>query len=120
VDIQITRITKSDRDGAHEHITRLGDSDRMWPKWDVICWIEEGETTFYTMVDGKQADIRVRERKGLKYLQTWVDGSWNDDLLALSQVTEIAEESDRPAKDEWARTMLLSALPVADTPLGLD
>jgi len=120
MDIQITRISKPDRNSVHEHITHLGDSDRMWLKWDVICWIEDGETTFYTMIDGKRADIRVRERNGFKYVQTAAEDSWSNDLLALPRVTQTSEEPDRPAKDEWARTMLLSALPLGDMPLGLD
>jgi hypothetical protein len=85
-DIQITRISKPERDDRHEHVTHLGDFDRMYPRWDIICWIEEGETTFHTMIGGRRADIRVRETKGLKYLQAAIDGSWNDDLLALPDV----------------------------------
>ena len=120
MDIQITRICKPDRNSVHEHITHLGDSERMWPKWDVICWIEEGETNFYTMIGGKRADIRVREAKGFKYVQAAVDGVWNDDLLILYGVAQTLEEPDHPVKDEWARTMVLSALPLGDMPLGVD
>jgi hypothetical protein len=119
VDIQIIRISKPDRSGAHEQITHLGDSDRMWSRWDVMCWIEEGETAFYTMIGGKRADIRVREAEGFRYLQTWADGSWNDDLLALPRASQSPEEPDYSAKDEWARTMVLSAAPVGDMPLGV-
>lgn len=120
MDIQITRISKSDRSGAHEQISHLGDSERMWPRWDVICWIEEGETVFYTTIGGKRADIRVREAKGFKYVQAWVDGSWNDDLLVLPRVPQTPEEPDRPAKNDWARTMVLSTLSVGDMPLGVE
>jgi hypothetical protein len=120
VDIQITRISKPDGNSMHEQITHLGDSERMWPKWDVICWIEEGETTFYTMIGGKRADIHVREVKGFKYVQTAVAGSWKDDLLVLPRVPRTPGEPDHRAKDEWARTMVLSALPLGDMPLGIE
>jgi hypothetical protein len=120
VDIQITRIVRQDSDGRHEQITHLGDSERMWPRWDVICWIEEGETTFYTMIGGKRADVHVREAGGFKYVQAVAAGSWNDDLLALPRVPRIPEEPAHPARDEWARAMVLSALPLGEMPLGVD
>jgi hypothetical protein len=104
-DIQITRISKPGCDDRHEQVTHLGDSDRMYTRWDVICWIEDGETFFHTMIGGRRADIRVREVAGFKYLQAAIDGSWNDDLLALPSEAR-TERARHPASDDRASPML--------------
>jgi hypothetical protein len=71
---------------AHEHIVQLGGGTAWKPMSvaDVIKAIETKTDTFHTLVDGKRAEVRVREPStGKKYVQTIADGVWKDNLLAL-------------------------------------
>ncbi|MDP2372204.1 DUF3892 domain-containing protein [Reyranella sp.] len=84
--IEITCINKPDRNSRHEHITHLGNSTGKWTREAVIGWIESKEHTFYTNVKGETAYIGVvTPAQGSKYLRTYADKEWNDNLLALSE-----------------------------------
>ena len=88
--VRITHIRLSGGQG-HEHIAWLwwldpatgkpGDASRA----AVVSWIEARDGKAY--VDdglGNRADVRVVTPKyGDKYLQTFADGKWTDNLLAL-------------------------------------
>jgi Mor family transcriptional regulator len=82
-DVQVTCVTKPDRNSSHEHITHLGGRTWYWPVQDVITSIENGINTFYTYDGHRRANIKVRERNGRKFVQTRADGEWTDNLLAL-------------------------------------
>ena len=85
-DIQITCIRKPDTDNRHEAITHVGDGQRVWAKGDVINSIDNKEHTFYTMTNGRQANVGVvRETGKAPYLRTHADGQWNNNLLSLPQ-----------------------------------
>lgn len=85
-DAIVTCITKRDRFISHEGITHLGGpSGWKWTRQQVITSIENKTNTFYTMVDGKRADIGVVNGPNGKYLRTYADGVWNDNLLALPE-----------------------------------
>ena len=85
-DVQITCIRKKDRQSSHEHITHLGNSHGTWARGDVINWIDSGTNTFFTMVGGRRADIRVvRETGKAPYLRTYADGAWSNNLLSLPE-----------------------------------
>ena len=84
-DAQVTCITKPDRNGKHEGITHLGGQGWRWTRQQVIASIETKSNTFYTLVNGKRADIGVVDGPNGKYLRTYADGVWNDNLLALSE-----------------------------------
>jgi len=87
-DVQITCINKTPRDNTHEGITHLGGSGGGGWKWTrarVIASIEAKENTFYTMVGGKRAEVGVVDGKNGKYVRTYADGVWNDNLLALPE-----------------------------------
>jgi uncharacterized protein DUF3892 len=76
---------------SHEHITHLwwtnpasgqtGDNSRA----QIVTWIEDDNGQAY--VDdgrGNRADVLVvTPRYGHKYLRTYADGQWTDNLLAL-------------------------------------
>jgi len=86
--ITAVRLTGGER---HEHITYLwwtnpasgktGDSSRA----QIVTWIEEDDGKAY--VDdgrGNRANVLVVTPKyGDKYLRTYADGRWTDNLLAL-------------------------------------
>jgi hypothetical protein len=87
VDVQVSCINKTDTNSRHEGITHLGNPTAGW-KWtsaQVITSIEDGTNTFYTLVQGKRADIGVIYGKNGKYLRTHADNKWNDHLLALPE-----------------------------------
>lgn len=84
-DVQVTCINKIPRNNPHEGITHLGNSTGKWTRQSVIDWIEARTHTFYTYVDGKRADIGVVDGPNGKYLRTYADGYYNDNLLALPE-----------------------------------
>lgn len=84
-DAQITCINKMPRNNPHEGITHLGGPEWKWTRSQVIASIEARTNTFFTLVNGKRADVRVVEGPNGKYLRTHADGYWNDNLLALPE-----------------------------------
>jgi hypothetical protein len=86
-DVQVTCINKQDRNSSHEGITHLGNPSAGW-RWTrsgVIASIEQKTNTFYTLVNGKRADVAVVNGPSGKYVRTHADGKWNDNLLAFPE-----------------------------------
>ncbi|KAA9386907.1 DUF3892 domain-containing protein [Neorhizobium galegae] len=86
-DVQVTCINKQDRNSSHEGITHLGNPAGNW-KWtraQVIASIEAKSNTFYTLVNGNRGDIAVVNGQTGKYVRTYADGKWNDNLLSLPE-----------------------------------
>ncbi|MFL0239372.1 DUF3892 domain-containing protein [Mycobacterium sp. SMC-17] len=86
------RVTAIHLSGAttHEHIERLRwcqpptantvESSRA----EIISWIETQGGTAYVHESGRQIQVGVVTPKvGQKYLRTFADGVWTDNLLAL-------------------------------------
>ena len=84
-DARVTCITKPDRYSQHEGITHLGGQGWQWTRQAVIDSIEAKTNTFYTLVDGKRAEIGVVNGPAGKFLRTYADGAWSDNLLALPE-----------------------------------
>ena len=84
-DVQVRCINKQPRNDTHEGITHLGGANWKWPRADVIRSIEGQTNTFFTMVNGKRADIAVVQGPHGKYVRTHADGYYNDNLLALME-----------------------------------
>ena len=84
-DVQVTCINKLPRNNTHEGITHLGGSNWKWSRNQVIQSIEGRLNTFYTKVDGKRAEVLIVNGANGKYLRTYADGQWNDNLLALGE-----------------------------------
>ena len=82
-DVQVNCINKTNRNSSHEGITHLGGRDWKWPRADVIASIEAKTNTFFTLVQGVRADVGVVNGPNGKYVRTYADGKWNDNLLAL-------------------------------------
>ena len=83
--VQVTCINKADRNSDHEGITHLGGSGWRWTRAQVIAAIENKTLSFYTSVGGKTAWIDVTQGRYGKYVQTYADGQWNNNLLSLSE-----------------------------------
>jgi hypothetical protein len=83
---QVECVNKPNRHSSEEAITHIGGPGWKITVPDAIRKIENREWEFYTMVGGKRADIDVRTSKsGRKFLQTYADGYWNNNLLALPE-----------------------------------
>ena len=86
-DVLVTCINKKDRGSSYEGITHLGNpaADWKWTRADVIASIEAKTNTFYTYVSGNRGDIGVVNGPNGKYVRTYADGKWNDNLLSLPE-----------------------------------
>ena len=84
-DVRVTCINKQPRNNTHEGITHLGGATWHWPRQDVINSIEAKTNTFFTLVGGNRAEVGVVNGANGKYLRTYADGKWNDNLLALPE-----------------------------------
>jgi hypothetical protein len=84
-DLQVTCINKRDRNSLHEGITHLGGSNWRWTRAQVIEFIENKAHTFFTLVGGRRANVGVVDGPNGKYVRTYADGQWNDNLLALPE-----------------------------------
>ncbi|MBY3199977.1 DUF3892 domain-containing protein [Rhizobium laguerreae] len=86
VDARVTCIKRQDRNSSFEGITHLGNQGNwLWTRADVITSIENGSNTFHTLVDGNRGDIGVVDGPNGKYVRTYADGKWNDNLLSLPE-----------------------------------
>lgn len=88
--IRVTHRRMSAGGYAHEHITDLKGADdttratedhsRAW--W--VSYVENGGQAYVKDANGDVAYLRVRTTSsGTKYVQTYSDGIWKDNLLAL-------------------------------------
>ncbi len=88
-DVLVTCINKKDRNSSHEGITHLGNPNAgggwKWTRADVIASIEAKTNTFYTYVNGNRGNIGVVNGPNGKYVRTYADGKWNDNLLSLPE-----------------------------------
>lgn len=87
---EVNCVNKPNRNGAHEHITHIGNTATKWrlTRESAISRIEAKSDAFYTVdkVTGKRAYIGVvRESGKAPYLRTHADGKWNDNLLAQNE-----------------------------------
>jgi hypothetical protein len=84
-EIQLTRIRMSIPNGGYEHITHAGNASGMWTREQIILWIEGNQYRFYTEVNYRRAYVGVVHGAYGKYIRTYADGYWNDNLLALAR-----------------------------------
>ncbi|MEK7415887.1 MAG: DUF3892 domain-containing protein [Planctomycetota bacterium] len=84
-DVQVTCINKQPRNNPHEGITHLGGATWQWTRQQVIDSINAKTNTFYTLVNGKRANIGVVNGSNGDYVRTYADNVWNDNLLALPE-----------------------------------
>jgi hypothetical protein len=84
-DVRVTCINKQPRNNPHEGITHLGGVGWKWTRQQVINSINDRTNTFFTLVNGKRADVAVVSAPNGQYVRTYADGVWNDNLLALEE-----------------------------------
>lgn len=87
-DLQVTCIKRLivDVPNAHAGITHLGGENWLLSRREVIDAINAGTDTFYTLVDGNRAVVRVRSGylNHPEFVQTEADGQWTNNLLELT------------------------------------
>ena len=71
----------------HERISHIGNSSEGWKltEDEAIRAIENHTSSFYTLVNGREAEVIVATHKGRKYLKTTADGYRPDNLLSLPE-----------------------------------
>ncbi|WFU31423.1 DUF3892 domain-containing protein [Bradyrhizobium brasilense] len=91
-DYRIDCVNKPDRKSPHEHITHVGGPQPAGTgRWkdtvpNVVRLIEPRIHSFHTVEGGARAEVGVRtSAAGNKFLQTYSDGVWKDNLLALKE-----------------------------------
>ena len=92
--IRITCINKSngDHEDPHHAISELGWMEDGTGKTDkstrlqVYDWIKGGGVAYVRDAKANNATVGTREHaNGTKFLQTYADGVWTDNLLALPE-----------------------------------
>ena len=96
-DCRITHIRKPNRQSTHAHIILVGNltnstTNWVWPRADVIASINTGTNTFYVFEGGKRSNVGVVNPTDgrLPFLRTYADGYWNDNLLSLPELSNVA------------------------------
>ncbi len=90
--LEITGIRKPEPNDPHEAIShyRWHDDDDNTNGIDertaLIKWMEDNKVDAYVANGSGKVWCAIRENKyGTKYLQTYADKTWNDNLLSLPQ-----------------------------------
>lgn len=84
-DVQITCINKQPRNDIHEGITHLGGQTWKWTRQQVIDSIEQRTNSFFTMTADQRANVGVVSGQNGKYVRTYANEKWNDNLLSLPE-----------------------------------
>jgi Protein of unknown function (DUF3892) len=90
-DYRIDCVHKPNRMSPHEHITHVGGPKPEGGRWqdtveNIVRFIEKKEHRFYTREGNSSAWVGVRtSTTGRKFVQTYADGIWKDNLLALNE-----------------------------------
>lgn len=82
-DLRVTCVNKQPRQNTHEGITHLGGPGWYATRQRVIDAINAGGDSYYTLVDGRRANVRVVNGSTGQYVRTYADGQPTDNLLAL-------------------------------------
>lgn len=91
IEIQISCISKSDRQSPYERIQRVGGIGSTGLPWslttdEAISKIERGDFIFYVEVNGSRALVEIAiSASGQKYLKTRNDGDHPNNLLSLPE-----------------------------------
>jgi Protein of unknown function (DUF3892) len=88
--LQITCISKKDRESPHERIESIGGSNPDGTHWrlslaEAVADIETGRRSFYVEDGGRRVRVIIAVHEARKYLKTEADGYSPDNLLSLPQ-----------------------------------
>jgi hypothetical protein len=85
---QVTCINKRGNHlNPHERISYIGNASNNWKLSEdrAISRIKRGAESFYTLVNGREADVIVASHNGREYLKTTADDYSPDNLLSLGE-----------------------------------
>ncbi|WP_343669088.1 DUF3892 domain-containing protein [Chitinophaga sp.] len=82
---QVICISSHPIEHGYYGITHLGGYGWKLTKIQVIQAIESGAESFYTLVGGNRTEIGIVNAPAGKYLRTYADDQWNDNLLELPE-----------------------------------
>jgi hypothetical protein len=77
-------IKKSPRDDTHHGIVAYGVNEQRYSRDQMVSFIKSGEQ-FFTENGGVTAWVGLNGPPGREWLQTYADGLWNNNLLALPE-----------------------------------
>ena len=83
-DVRIIKIRMTAGGTKHEHITHVASSTKTWTRASAVSAIEDGSINFYVLANSLHANVGV-VKASPKYLRTYADGQWTDNLLALPE-----------------------------------
>jgi hypothetical protein len=82
--LRVTCVTRYPVNGDYTSITHITAGGRRWTREQAIYQIDYVDKhSFYTEHNGKSAWVGVFEQNGRKYLRTYADNYWNNNLEAL-------------------------------------
>jgi hypothetical protein len=85
---QVTCINKrGNHFNPHERIDYIGNQANHWKLSEAaaIERIKSRRESFYTLVNGREAEVVVANHNGREYLKTTADGYSPDNLLSLAE-----------------------------------
>jgi hypothetical protein len=88
--LQITHIRKPNPDDPHEAISHYGapkndGSLGIYEREFLVKWLEDNQVKAY-VADGKtKVWCGIHDNGRIKYLQTYADNKWSNNLLSLPQ-----------------------------------
>lgn len=90
MDLQISCINKTDRYSQHERVSYAGGLSPNGTRWrysqqQIVAFIDSKMHSFYTMVNGRRANVITATHNGNKYIKTENDGDQPNNLLSLSE-----------------------------------
>jgi len=86
--VRVTCIIKPNPTSSFEHITHLGGQGWTWTREAVMRSIDAKTNTFHVIdAAGHRSEVGVVDPGNgrARYLRTYADGDWNNNLLALQQ-----------------------------------
>jgi hypothetical protein len=83
-DVRVRCTNKRTR-GNHQSITHLGGPGWRWSRQQVVNSILSRTNTFYVDEGGRRVSVRVRRGLHGYFVQTWADGQWRNNLIALPE-----------------------------------
>ncbi len=84
-ELQITCINKLPRTNTHEGITHVGGVTWKHTREEAIRYIESKIHSYYTLGSNGRSDVGVVNGANGKYLRTYANNQWNDNLLSLPE-----------------------------------
>jgi hypothetical protein len=90
VSIRITHIRKPNPQSPHEAISHYGCPKNdgtlgVYERESFIKWLEDNKEKAYVSDGANTAWCGIRDNGHIKYLQTYADKTWTDNLLSLEQ-----------------------------------